>query len=189
MKRYSYFIIFVLFMMPLLALTSDDYDDLRQQSKAVTITYYHDILKSFEGTFRQIFFFTPPEAKPENGDGKSINKVILNERYLEINSELKFGKDIVSRKIIIGYDGMSEKYKLTQYSNLETYSLTADGVFDSESKSLIFTGKYPYAELNPASFSVVLQFDNPDEFSIIYYEIDNHISSKILEIKNYKLSN
>ncbi len=167
----------------------NDYDDLRQLSKAVTITHQHDIIKSFEGNYRQIFFFTPPEARLEKGTGSSINKIILDERYLEINSVLKFGDEVISRKIIVGYDGMSEKYILTQYTNVETYPITAEGIFDASTKSLVFMGKYPYSQLNVASFSIVLQYDSPDEFTYIFYEIDNRMSSKILEIKNYKLSN
>lgn len=168
---------------------SDDYDDLRQMSKAVTITHQHDIIKSFEGNYRQIFFYTPPEARLEKGTGNSVNKIILDERYLEINSELNFGDEIVSRKIIIGYDGMSEKFILTQYTNLETYPITAEGRFDTETKSLVFIGKYQHSQLNSATFSIVIQYDNPDEFTYSFFEVENHVSSKILEIKNYKLSN
>jgi len=186
--------IFVLIALPVLFVTisnnlrADEYDELRQHSKAVMITHNHDIMKSFTGKYRQIFFFTPPEAKTMNGAGKSENNIILNERYLEINSDLMFGTDTLARKMLIGFDGMKQKYQLFQYTNIETFPLLAEGFFDDENKSLVFTGTYPYKEINSADFKIVFKYVSPDEFTYLFYEIENNKESKILEIRNYKLS-
>lgn len=175
-------------IIPFSLLYSNDYDKLRFQSQAVTITHYHDILKSFSGKYRLIYFFTPPQAKHEKGSGSSTNSIILDERYLEMDSELKFGNDIISRKIIIGYDGILQKFQLTQYSNTETFPIEADGVYDADNKSLVFKGKYPHPEINSSDFEFVIKFDSPDEFTITFFEEDGKSKQKILEIKNYKLS-
>lgn len=184
----------ILIALPVLFVTisnnlhAEDYGELRQNSKAVMITHNHDIMKSFTGKFRQIFFFTPPEAKAMNGAGKSENNIILNERYLEINSDLMFGTDTLARKMLIGFDGMKQKYQLFQYTNIETFPLIAEGVFDDENKSLVFTGTYPHKELNSADFKIVFKHISPDEFTYLFYEIENNKEAKILEIRNYKLS-
>ncbi|MBX3044770.1 MAG: DUF1579 family protein [Candidatus Kapabacteria bacterium] len=166
----------------------DDYNDLRYAAKAIQTTHYHDILKAFSGNFRQIFFFTPDDAKSEKGTGSSINKIVLDERYLEINSFLVFGADTAKRKIIIGYDGVKEKYDLIQYSNIETYSIRANGKFVAEEKSLVFEGSYPYKEINPDDFKIILRYDDDNEFTFQHYEISNGNEIKILEIKNFKLA-
>ncbi|MFA5512009.1 MAG: DUF1579 family protein [Candidatus Kapaibacterium sp.] len=186
-KRFV-FIIIIVAMFLMNSLYSDDYKQLREQGKSVLLTHYHDILKSFAGSYRQIFFFTPPDARPENGSGSSVNTIILDERFLEINSKLKMGKDILQRKTVIGYDGIAEKYTLTQYSNYETFPMTATGKFDPDEKSIVFRGNYPYEALNAASFMIVLKYDNHEEFTYTFYEIEDEVESKILEIKNFKIS-
>jgi hypothetical protein len=183
MKIFGLIILFLVFSNAL----SDDYQELRNQSDAVLVTHNHDILKAFAGTYRQIYFFTPPEAKSEKGSGRAENKIIMDERYLEITSTLNFNKDKIQKKIIIGFDGISKKYQLTEYSNMETYPLTATGTYSYEQKSLVFEGRYPYSETNSNTFKMIFKYDSTDSFT--YYFIENYKGKeeKILEIRNFKL--
>jgi hypothetical protein len=181
-------VFFVLFILISIDVISDDYLELRDQSKGVKVTHYHDILKSFQGDFRQIYFLTPPDSKQENGTGKSINSIILNERYLEFNSILEFGKDTIKNKWIIGYDGFKNKYFMSQYSNMENYPLNLEGYFDSENKSIVFEGNYPYKLINPAKIRAVLKFVSEGEFIYSYFEQIEDKEYKILEIRNFKIN-
>lgn len=192
-KKSSIYYILILSILTLVFqqdnLKSDDYDELRHHSKAVMLTHYHDILKSFEGKYRVIFFFTPPEARAAKGSGSSTNTIVLKERYLEMDSDLIFGSEVLGRKIIIGYDGMKGKYQLTQYTDLETYTLNAEGNYDDVNKKLIFEGSYPHPELNSNKFKIVFEYVNQDEFKYLFYEIEKAKETLVLDVRYIKLSN
>lgn len=166
---------------------ADDYHQLRVQGDAILITQYHDILKSFSGNYRQIFFATPHEGKQERGSGKSENKIILNERYLEINSNLSFQNESVHKKIIIGFDGIKKKYTYNEFTGVETFSLTAEGVFSFDEKSIIFEGIYPHKILNENRFKIVFKFVDSNTFTNTLYEYEGGKEFKIIETFNYKL--
>lgn len=186
MRKMIYILLFFIFFN---VYSNDDYLDLRNQSEAVRITHFHDILKSFEGNFRQIYFFTPPESKAEKGSGKAENKIVLNERYLVINSTLDFHKEKVQKTTFIGYDNHSKNYILNEYSNFETFPLTAKGIFSSKDKSLIFEGQYPYSELNPNKFKIIFKYDSLNSYTYYFYEANkNYKEELIMEIRNFKIN-
>lgn len=107
----------------------------------------HKLLEALVGTFKaesRMFADPDPAAPPLTSHGTSKAEWILGKRFVKV--ETSVGKDAAKKEIatdsltIYGFDTRTRKYTVLGLDTQGTYSVSAEGDYDKDSKELRLLG-------------------------------------------------
>lgn len=101
----------------------------------------HEILKSIQGKWRFVATLTGPRGKAAEifaGKGTTVNKMVLEDRFVLSESAKQDKKPLGIGVAILGYDRGNKKYTVQLYSEGGTYAASSAGDYDPE-RNLIHT--------------------------------------------------
>lgn len=101
----------------------------------------HKMLAKYEGTFdMEINYYTAPGQTPMKMTGTATNKMILDGRFLESTGEGDMGGFTMKSLTIVGFDRRHGVFTSTGFDNTGTYSVSAQGEYDPDTKTITMSG-------------------------------------------------
>lgn len=115
----------------------------------------HELLAKYEGTFdMEINYYMAPGQDPMAMSGVATNRMILDDRFLEMASEGDMGGFTMKALSILGFDRRHKVFTVTGFDNTGTYSVSAQGEYDEETRTITLSG----ADEDPV-FGFVQEYD------------------------------
>ena len=103
---------------------------------------YHEILSLTAGEWKEsIETWTSPQSDPVKFEASCTVKMIFGNLYQETVHTGDFNGMPFSGHGIVGYDNVWEKYVSTWYDNMGSGIMYTEGTYNTESRSLTFTGE------------------------------------------------
>jgi hypothetical protein len=86
-------------------------------------------------------YWSAPAAEPLASSGTGTGKMILGQRFLQIDTDLK-GAFPGQALWILGFDRRTSEYTMTGFDTHGTYAITAAGAYDEVKKAVVLRGTY-----------------------------------------------
>jgi hypothetical protein len=135
----------------------------------------HELLKSMEGETNIAFKYYMDKDATADGAGTGKNTMIMGGRFLMMENTTSTMGMTVKGMTILGFDRRKNKYTMFEIDEMGTYSVSAEGDYNADTKTLTLNG----SELDPVSkksmdFKFVYDLSKPNEhkFSVIFIKPD-----------------
>lgn len=126
----------------------------------------HELLARLGGSWKMTIRMWPaPGADPLESSGTSAHEMILGGRFLSLESTGEmFGQPIEAR-VMLGFDGRTDRYSYVGFDTMGTYFVTADGEYDAETKTLTLSGVNEHPKIGlTEEFDILFRLDSADAF-------------------------
>jgi uncharacterized protein DUF1579 len=145
----------------------------------------HAMLAKYAGDFDlQITLWMGAGATPQTSSGTAVHQMVLGGRFLRINSEMKVMGFDTESLLLWGFDRRDGKFTSVGFDTMGTYSVTAQGPYDPQTKTITFSG----TDTDPAlritqvfDFEVELVDGDTMKTSIIYHDMFQAGPFKMME--------
>jgi hypothetical protein len=102
----------------------------------------HDVLAEMEGEWEQDWSTSMmPGAPAQRSKGSATGKLILGDRFLELQSKGAMMGQPFEAKTILGFDRRHGVYTMAQFDTMGTYFVTATGKRDPQTGTIVLMGK------------------------------------------------
>ena len=133
----------------------------------------HKMLAKYAGTFdMEISYYMAPGQKPMTMTGTSVNTMILGGRFLEMSSTGNMAGHSIESLTLVGFDRRHKEFTSTGFDNSGTYSVSASGTYEEETKSIVMSGtdEDPIFEfVQEYDFTMKLVDDDHFTWSVTFY--------------------
>ncbi len=127
----------------------------------------HNILLNFVGKYRVLISLFADQGAPQYGKGESINKILMDGRYIEFETAIEMDSYPLIYKYIIGYDNIRKMYSLYSIDNVSTNQLISYGKLDRKARTITFNGQFQnMIDKSMNSFSIVFSLVSDSKFEI-----------------------
>lgn len=158
--------------------------------KSMELAEEHKILSEMTGSWKaSVKFWTQPGSAPNVSVAKSINKTILNGKFLVEDYSGSFGGQAFKGMSVMGYDTILQKFSNFWADNMGTGAIYSEGTIDKANRSINFTGAAtdPITKTKKPTFSVIKVIDNDRHTLEMFDVLPDGKKFKTLEI-DYKRS-
>lgn len=186
MSRILKFALVFLLAFPLLTYAQDD---LQKDLSAGWPGIEHKLLKKMTGKWRTIFSSWDEHGEATYGKGSSENKMIMGERYIDMNLLLTIENITVGSRITVGFDRSDGKYILLGLDEMGNIPLIAKGDYIQNEKKIVFGGQMPDM-MNKGKIidqKIILTMENDRKISYETYFIKSGKDIKVSEILFIKI--
>ena len=130
----------------------------------------HDLIKAMAGKWKEETYYNfDPSQPPMKVTGTATTRLILGDRFAQLEAVSMFMGEKSERMTIFGHDNRKGLYTWDGYDTFGTYAVHAEGTYDEGTKTLTMAGTEADPLMpHPIEFRVILRFPNPDQ---IDYEI------------------
>jgi hypothetical protein len=144
----------------------------------------HKLLQSMAGKFKQKIKFNYAPGQSMEGDGSGTVESILGGRFVQISSEGTIMGMKTKSITILGFDRRKNKYTLFSIDEMGTYSVIAEGDYDSNTKIMTLTGTEDDPTMKmKQDFKFIFNFANENErkMDIVFIKPDGS-ENKMVEV-------
>jgi len=122
----------------------------------------HNLLNDLAGNYKQKYKLDFPPGTIMESEGMSTIKSILGGRFITIDVNATMFGMSANSLTIMGYDRRKNKYTLFSIDEMGTYSVTAEGDYDSKTKVMTLNGS-DYDPLSKMTRNYKFIFDYSNE--------------------------
>ncbi|MCA9400171.1 MAG: DUF1579 domain-containing protein [Candidatus Omnitrophica bacterium] len=135
----------------------------------------HKVLNQLVGEWSHtVKWWQSPKGDPETSEGASSIAWIMDGRFIEQNvTGMSMGQPFKG-KAIVGYNNQKRVYETIWIDSMSTGIMSADAVYDAQSKQLKEEGHYacPLMNTDKKPYKAVTTFVGPDEFKYEMFTVD-----------------
>jgi hypothetical protein len=126
----------------------------------------HKILEKMAGTWDQeIKYFMQPGQPPMIAKGSCTNTMVLGGRFLMTESKGGEPPMVVESLTFMGFDRRHMKYTMVGMDTMGTYYITAAGIYDDSTKSIVMSGEDEDPVMgHTQEYDIVTRFDGDDKY-------------------------
>ncbi len=185
---------FTLMLMPIAAQTEDyehggDAENIEEMLKLTQPGEHHELLKKLEGEWNYTMTYKMMKDAPEQtAEGKSINEIVLDGRYLKQTAENPM--EMAGQKMVykghgyLGYDNVAKEYKTFWIDNMTTQMMVSSGTYDDGTKTLTEMGEHYCPIRNKdISFKSELSFEGDNPVYTMYEKGEDGEYWQMMQIK------
>jgi len=158
-------------------------DDMAQWMEMNQKGVHHDHLKQFVGNFNTLTrIWSAPDTEPMESAGKSVNRMILDDRYLESHFEGEaMGAKLLGQSLT-GYDAMAGQYVSVWVDTWSTGFTLAEGQCEKDGKVLTLKGEMSTGPDNKVGYREVFTILNADSYKFEWFDSSQGEEHKTMEI-------
>lgn len=152
--------------------------------KAATPGEPHKRLEPFVGEFDFVAkFWMDPAKDPVESKGRSSNKWVLGNRYIEEQVQGDFGGVPFEGRGVMGYDNLQKKYLSTWIDNMGTGIMFSEGTVNKDGKVFTFTHEDVDPVLNQKiKCKDVTTILGPDSYKTEFFRLYGDKEYKVMEL-------
>ncbi len=157
-------------------------DDMAQWMQMNQKGVHHEHLKQFVGDFNTATkIWMAPDTEPMESTGKAVNRMILDDRYLESQFEGEAMGAKFAGRGLTGYDAMAGKYVSIWVDTWSTGFTLAEGQCDQEGKVLTLAGEMSMGDTK-VGYREVFTILNADSYKFEWFDSAQGLEMKTMEI-------
>lgn len=128
----------------------------------------HKLLAKLAGNWKFTGKFFMPGQPPMEFAGRSENKLILGDRFLQVNgfSESQNPSLKVQSMTVYGFDKRIGKYTAWGIDTWGTYSVSAAGDYDAQTKTITLSGENEEPGMGKIPFKFILKLIDDAHYSL-----------------------
>ncbi len=143
---------------------------------------HHEHLKQFVGNFTTVSkFWMAPDTEPMESTGKAVNRMVLDDRYLESHFDGEAMGAKFAGQGLTGYDAMAGKYVSLWVDTWSTGFTIAEGQCDKEGKVLTLKGEMGMGDMKVA-YREVLTILDANSYKFEWFDSSMGEERKSMEI-------
>ncbi len=148
----------------------------------------HQLLNNRTGEYTQKYKINFPDQSVQETEGSAVIESILGGRFIQITSEGAMMGMKIKSITILGYDRRKDKYTLFSIDEMGTYSVSAEGDYNENTKILTLNGteydpKFNYKQ----DYKFIFDFSNDkmSKMNLIFINPDG-TENNVVEVTSTK---